>query len=72
MRRSGVEQLSAEVPDAILERRRGFFGEAADPELEDVAIADRYLDAGATHLIVMTGHPFDLAPVEALVARRDN
>jgi probable F420-dependent oxidoreductase len=38
---------------------------------EDVAIADRYLEAGATHLIVMTGHPFDLAPVEALVARRD-
>ena len=38
---------------------------------EDVAIADQYLEAGATHLIVMTGHPFDLAPVEALVARRD-
>ena len=30
-----------------------------------------YLEAGATHLIVMTGHPFDLAPVEALIARRD-
>ena len=38
---------------------------------EDVADRRRYLEAGATHLIVMTGHPFDLAPVEALVARRD-
>jgi hypothetical protein len=38
---------------------------------EDVAIVDQYLEAGATHVIVMTGHPFDLAPVEALVARRD-
>ena len=38
---------------------------------EDVAIADEYLEAGATHLIVMTGHPFDLAPIEALIARRD-
>jgi len=43
VRRSGVEQLSAEVPDAILERRRGFFGEAADPELEDVAIAEEFV-----------------------------
>ncbi len=29
-----------------------------------------YLEAGATHLIVMTGHPFDLAPVEQLLAQR--
>ncbi|MGE5210757.1 MAG: LLM class F420-dependent oxidoreductase [Acidobacteriota bacterium] len=39
--------------------------------VEDVAIVDRYLEAGATHVIVMTGHPFDLGAAEALVARRD-
>jgi len=39
--------------------------------VEDVSIADEYLEAGATHLIVMTGHPFDLAPIETLMARRD-
>jgi probable F420-dependent oxidoreductase len=38
---------------------------------EDVEIVDDYLDAGATHIIVMTGSPFDLAPIERLVARRD-
>ena len=37
----------------------------------DVDDLDALLDAGATHVIVMTGHPFDLAPVEALLARRD-
>ncbi len=26
-----------------------------------------FLDAGAEHLIVMVGHPFDLAPVESLL-----
>lgn len=33
-------------------------------EVDDV---DAYLDAGATHLIVMTGHPYDLVPVERLL-----
>jgi len=33
-------------------------------EVDDV---EAYLDAGATHLIVMTGHPYDLAPVERLL-----
>ena len=28
---------------------------------------EAYLDAGATHLIVMTGHPYDLGPVERLL-----
>ena len=28
---------------------------------------EAYLDAGATHLIVMTGHPYDLGPVEQLL-----
>src|SRR6188472_1683624 len=36
-------------------------------EIDDV---EAYLDAGATHLIVMTGAPFDLSPVEALLAKR--
>jgi len=38
---------------------------------EDVGKLDAFLDAGATHLIVMTGHPYDLAAVEQLIARRD-
>jgi probable F420-dependent oxidoreductase len=37
----------------------------------DVGDVDAYLDAGATHLIVMVGHPFDLSSVEQLIARRD-
>jgi probable F420-dependent oxidoreductase len=35
----------------------------------EVDNAEAFLDAGATHLIVMTGHPYDLAPVERLLAR---
>jgi probable F420-dependent oxidoreductase len=35
----------------------------------EVDDAEAYLDAGATHLIVMTGHPYDLGPVEQLVGR---
>jgi len=38
---------------------------------EDVGKLDAFLDAGATHLIVMTGHPYDLTAVEQLIARRD-
>ena len=34
----------------------------------EVDDAEAFLDAGATHLIVMTGHPYDLAPVERLLA----
>ena len=37
----------------------------------DVGDLDAYLDAGATHLIVMVGNPYDLAAVEQLIARRD-
>jgi probable F420-dependent oxidoreductase len=33
----------------------------------EVDEVDAYLEAGATHLIVMTGHPYDLAPVEHLL-----
>jgi probable F420-dependent oxidoreductase len=33
----------------------------------EVANAQAYLDAGATHIIVMTGHPYDLDPVARLL-----
>jgi probable F420-dependent oxidoreductase len=33
----------------------------------EVDAAERYLEAGATHLIVMTGHPFDLDTVQRLL-----
>jgi probable F420-dependent oxidoreductase len=36
----------------------------AQHEVDDV---EAYLSAGATHLIVMTGHPYDLGPVERLL-----
>lgn len=36
---------------------------------DEVDAADEFLDAGATHLIVQLGAPFDLAPVEVLMAR---
>ncbi|MBV1893706.1 MAG: LLM class F420-dependent oxidoreductase [Ilumatobacteraceae bacterium] len=36
----------------------------------EVENLDAYLDAGATHIIVMTGSPFDLGPVEELISRR--
>lgn len=32
----------------------------------EVADAEAFLDAGAQHLIVMVGHPFDLGPVREL------
>jgi hypothetical protein len=32
-----------------------------------VANAQAYLDAGATHIIVMVGHPYDLVPVARLL-----
>ena len=38
---------------------------------EDVGNVDAFLEAGATHLIVMVGHPYDLSSVEQLIARRD-
>ncbi|MET0914348.1 MAG: LLM class F420-dependent oxidoreductase [Acidimicrobiales bacterium] len=36
----------------------------------EVDNVDAYLEAGATHVIVMTGHPFDLGPVQILLAKR--
>jgi alkanesulfonate monooxygenase SsuD/methylene tetrahydromethanopterin reductase-like flavin-dependent oxidoreductase (luciferase family) len=37
----------------------------------DVDKVDAYLEAGAQHLILGRGQPFDLAPVRALVEARD-
>jgi probable F420-dependent oxidoreductase len=63
--------------NAVLDRWCADLGRDPDEIERTVAISPRdvehvgaYLDAGATHLIVMTGHPYDLAPVEALLARR--
>lgn len=36
----------------------------------DLDIADDFAEAGADHLIVMTGHPYDLSSVEKYLARR--
>jgi probable F420-dependent oxidoreductase len=38
---------------------------------DDVEDVGRYLDAGASHIIVMIGSPFDLGPIESLIAQRD-
>ena len=37
---------------------------------QEIGDAERYVDAGASHLIVMLGHPYDLASVEQLLAAR--
>ena len=39
-------------------------------EIEDLELVDEYLDAGAEHLILERGTPFDLAPLERLLAAR--
>jgi probable F420-dependent oxidoreductase len=39
---------------------------------DDVDQLDEFLAAGATHLIVMVGHPYELGAVEQLIARRDS
>jgi len=38
---------------------------------DDVDDVERYLEAGASHVIVMTGHPFDLDPLRRLISQRD-
>ncbi len=40
----------------------------AQDDVEDVG---RYTDVGVDHLIVMTGDPFDLAPLQVLIDQRD-
>ena len=42
---------------------------AVDPG--DVGDIERYVDSGATHVIVMIGSPFDLTPLESLIEQRD-
>jgi alkanesulfonate monooxygenase SsuD/methylene tetrahydromethanopterin reductase-like flavin-dependent oxidoreductase (luciferase family) len=37
---------------------------------DDVEDVDRYV--GVDHLVVMTGVPFDLGPLESLIAQRDS
>ena len=37
----------------------------------DVDDVGRYIEAGADHVIVMTGAPFDLGPLQSLVDQRD-
>lgn len=38
--------------------------------VDEVSSAAEFIDAGATHLIVMLPHPFDKAPVESLIQAR--
>ena len=40
-------------------------------EAGDVEDVGRYVDAGATHVIVMVGHPYPMRPLERLIAQRD-
>jgi probable F420-dependent oxidoreductase len=59
---------------AVLDRWCKEVGRAPDEVARTVAINpgsvddfEEYLDAGATHIIVMTGAPYDLAPVQRLL-----
>jgi probable F420-dependent oxidoreductase len=38
---------------------------------DDVDDVERYLEAGASHIIVMTPDPFDLSPLQRLIEQRD-
>jgi len=38
---------------------------------DDVEDIGRYLDAGASHVIVGLGHPFDMTPLERLIEQRN-
>ncbi len=49
---------------ATIERTVGVGG-------DDVHDVERYVDAGADHVIVMTSAPFDLGPLESLIEQRD-
>ncbi len=49
-------------------RRRDQIERTVGIQAGEVGDLDAYLDAGAEHLIVMVGAPFDLSPVEQLLA----
>ena len=51
-----------------LGRDRGAIERTVAIGADDVGNAAAYVDAGATHIIVMIGYPFDLRPVEKLLA----
>jgi probable F420-dependent oxidoreductase len=53
---------------AKLDRHPGEIERTAALQPDEVSTWQEYLDAGAEHLIVMTGAPYDLAPVEQLLA----
>ena len=38
---------------------------------DDVDGIERYVEVGAEHIIVMTGDPFDLGPLQSLIEQRD-
>jgi probable F420-dependent oxidoreductase len=50
-------------------RRRDQIERTVGIQTNEVGDADAYIEAGAEHLIVMVGAPFDLAPVEQLLAK---
>ena len=39
--------------------------------VDDVHDIERYVEVGATHVIVMVGNPYDVASLESLMAQRD-
>ncbi len=53
---------------AKLGRQPGEIERTVAIQPDEIGTWQEYLDAGAEHLIVMTGSPYDLAPVEALLA----
>ncbi len=50
-------------------RRRDQIERTVGINTSEVGDASAYIDAGAEHLIVMVGAPFDLSPVEQLLAK---
>ena len=41
-------------------------------QADDVNDIERYTDVGADHVILMSGGPFDLAPLQTLIDQRDS
>ena len=53
---------------ARLERNPAEIERTVAIQPNELDAVDAYLEAGADHIIVMTGHPFDLEPAERLFA----